>query len=279
MKKDIKMDQPLHQQPSLEKRNIFKSFILNPLGWLSIAISVVGIILTVYSREVAELCVSISSDKNIIFRKGENSKLKILYEGRKISSDITSTQMILWNNGKKSIRPSNILSPVYLVIPKTEILDAILIKESRPIIKTQLNTEYQKKGIVGISWDILEKGDGCKIQLIYTGGPDIPIKTVGAIEGQKSINTQKGKFLALSKSAYWQSLIAYLLYAIVFIFFCFCVGSMIKETSQSRKLSSKKIQKKIMTLVLLIVLLFLILIVCFCLRRCLLLKMPLEWIS
>jgi hypothetical protein len=282
MEKEIKMDKPPQQQAVLEKKSIFKNFISNPLGWLSIAIGVVGIILTVYffnaSRENAELCVSISSDKNIIFRKGENSKLKILYEGRKINSDITSTQVFLWNNGKKSIRHSNVLEPIFIVVPNCEILDAILIKESRPIIKTKLNTEYQKKGILPISWDILEKNDGCKIQLIYTGGPDTPIKIVGVIEGQKSINTQKGTFLALSKSVYIWGLFNYLLVAIFTLFLSLWPICCIKEIARSAKLAPKKTQKTIMILVFLLIFLFLILMAIVYLRKCLLLMPPLEWI-
>ncbi len=270
------------QQAALEKNNIFKNFISNPLGWLSTAIGVVGIILTVYfftiSREIAELCVGISSEKTIIFKKGENSKLKILYEGREISSDITSTQILLWNNGKKSIRPSNVLKPVSVVIPNCEILDAILIKESRPIINTKLETKYLSKGVLGLSWDILEKSDGCKIQLIYTAGQDAPINSSGAIEGQKNINTQKAKFLSLSKSIYRWGLFNYLSMAILLLICSITDIYAIKKMVQSGKLAPKKTQKKIMISVSLLALLFLIFMILDSLWKCLQFIPPLEWI-
>jgi hypothetical protein len=277
------MDKPPQQQAALGKNNIFKSFISNPLGCLGIVIGVVGVILAVYffyaSREVAELCVAVSSEKNIIFRKGENSKLKILYEGRKINSDITSTQVFLWNNGKKSIRPSNILRPVFLFIPNGEILDAILIKESRPIINTKLNTKSLSNGILTLSWDILEKSDGCKVQLIYTGGPDVPIRVGGVVEGQKSIIPQKGTLLVLSKFEYKKGLVVYLSSAIAFLLFSLWSIYCIKETVRSTKLVPETTLKKAMTLVLfLLILLFSILMVIFCLRKSLLLIPPLEWI-
>ncbi|HEW79214.1 MAG TPA: hypothetical protein ENH34_04515 [Phycisphaerales bacterium] len=175
------------------KRDIVKSFFSNPLGILSLFIGLIGIVLAIYfhnaARENRKLRLYLNQATNIIVKSGETSNLSVSFKGERVTSDVTARQVAIWNAGKKSIKLNNILKPVVLNTGGCQILEANVMKESREgIVNTKLDASEFESGNMGISWDILEEDDGCIIQLIYAGGPDIPIEVKGVIEGQKNLS-------------------------------------------------------------------------------------------
>jgi hypothetical protein len=88
--------------------------------------------------------------------------------------------------------------PVKIVInPKQPISAAIVVKVSRPYIKVTCDDKHLNEGIVPLSWNILEKGDGAVIQLFFEGPPDVVIKVKGTIEQQGELRVVKYPFYSL----------------------------------------------------------------------------------
>lgn len=121
-------------------------------------------------------------------RAGQASKLAVSYENKLINSDITATQVALWNQGKASIKQSRTLKSVTIYTENNvPIIEATIGKTSRGVTQLALNTDEMQKGRVTITWNILEHNDGGVVQLIYAGNPDVSIKVDGVIEGQRQI--------------------------------------------------------------------------------------------
>jgi hypothetical protein len=77
------------------------------------------------------------------------------------------------------------LSPPPLSPPPCE---ASIRKKSRDVVSVQLDQSRLNQGILGLSWNILEKNDGAVIQLVYAGPPSIHLIASGVIEGQTGIS-------------------------------------------------------------------------------------------
>lgn len=174
-------------------RNHSKGFFSNPLvGIIGSIASVVSLILAVYfyvgGKQFPELTYFVNPAKAIVMKAGQSSRLTASYDNKIIDSDITATQIAIWNNGKTSIRQNSILKPLIIYTADgTPILEATIRKVSRDVANIKLQTNELQKGRLVVSWDILEQNDGGIIQLIYAGSPDINILAEGVIEGQKEI--------------------------------------------------------------------------------------------
>lgn len=170
------------------------SWLSNPyLGLLGLIVSVAGLFFGVYayhaSQQYSELKYAISPDKSVLIDSNKASDFEITFSGQKIDSDVTSTTITIWNDGKKSIRPENILEPIILKVGEgISILEAKIIKSSRNTINLTLDNSKNREGIVMPSWKIFEHKDGGVIQIIYAGSHDTPIVMSGVIEGKKEIS-------------------------------------------------------------------------------------------
>jgi hypothetical protein len=165
---------------------IFSSPRVALLGTL---LGTVGIVLSVYfyleSREYPELTYYVHPVKASVLKAGQASKLQCNFEGQLIASDITVSQIALWNQGKRSIKRNNILKPIVLYATNAAaILEVTLRKQSRDVVNIELDRSELQKGRLLISWAILEQNDGAIIQLTYAGGSDVSMVLDGVVEGQ-----------------------------------------------------------------------------------------------
>lgn len=165
-------------------------FFSNPLvGIIGTTASIIGVILAVIfyiqGRERRKLMFYEQPGKAIIAKAGHSSKIEILIEGKQIKRDVTAAQVAFWNDGKKSIRPENILKPLIIKTKdKIPIVEAKIRKKSREVIEINLDQSKINEGEIKISWNILEKNDGGIIQIIYLGSPEVAINASSIIEGQ-----------------------------------------------------------------------------------------------
>jgi hypothetical protein len=113
------------------------------------------------------------------------SQLQVLYRGKDLSRDVNAATLYLWNDGKLPIKADDVLEPLEIQLePDCEILDARIIKVSRPVTKfTRGDVADTKKNILPLSFAILEKGDGAALQIIYAGKSNAPISVKGTIMG------------------------------------------------------------------------------------------------
>ena len=112
--------------------------------------------------------------------------------GDEIKGNVTSVRFYFWNNGRKSIKKSNILEPLVITLddPNGEILDYKILKCSRKVVKpvVGLNSVDPSKSL-SLSFAILEQEDGLTGQVIYRGEPEAKLVIYGTIEGVWKILT------------------------------------------------------------------------------------------
>lgn len=154
-------------------------------------LTVLAVVLAIYfylgSEKVRQLDFIVSPDKALVV-KSEFSDLHVLYKSREIKEDVTAAQIAIWNAGNEPIRPEDVLSAVEIVTePPVEILTASVRRTSRPVIGFSLDDRSLAKGLVPLSWKILEQDDGAVVQLIYVGSPSIKLKLTGTVVGRRPI--------------------------------------------------------------------------------------------
>lgn len=160
------------------------------LGWIAAGISTaMAIYFHSQIREMPELTYSIKPVRGVVVRSDITSKIEIYYEKKKIETDITAVQVVLWNAGKRTIRKDDVMNPIIINTENnTPIIEAKIKSVTREVTGLGINTEEIKLGRVSVDWDILEQADGATIQIIYEGKTDLGISVSGIIEGQRQIN-------------------------------------------------------------------------------------------
>jgi len=168
-------------------------FFSNPLvGMIGTAASVLGVGLAFLfyfsDPNTPDLTALVHPIRTTLVKSGQASNLSVKFQDKVVDSDITIAQIAVWNRGRLSIRPQSVLKPIEIVIPGSHILEATIRKQSRDVANLRLNTSNLDQGRVLLAWDILERGDGGSIQLIYAGDNTAQINVEGVIEGQPSIS-------------------------------------------------------------------------------------------
>jgi hypothetical protein len=156
-------------------------------------IGIVGILLGCFfyfnGKQYRELTFSVNPVKLEIVSANQASRLSVDFNGKPIKSDITTAQVALWNRGNLPIAGSDILTKQVIIStdPKTPILEASLKKIGRDVTPLFLNLNELQEGRILVNWEMLEKGDGGVVEVIYAGPPDVKFNVEGAIVGQKEI--------------------------------------------------------------------------------------------
>ena len=170
-------------------------------------------------KKMPELTYYVHPIKAVVLRRGEASTLRVFYRNQEINTDVTTTQVAIWNQGRMSIRTDNILSEVRLLTePRVPILEATIRKQSRSIIGFVLDNSHFAEGIVPISWKILEQNDGAVIQLTYAGSPMTAIAVEGILENQPRIYEVKFSERIRSASEQFRAQISSLRSVVIFCF-------------------------------------------------------------
>jgi hypothetical protein len=113
------------------------------------------------------------------------SDLSVLYKGKPVGNrSVTAVRVYFWNAGRMPIRRSDVLKPIECVLGGgAEVLDYRLLRSSRDITGMKLlPSPEDPAGRVMID-DILEKGDGGAIQIVYAGSRDATIGIEGVLVG------------------------------------------------------------------------------------------------
>ncbi|MFQ5796692.1 MAG: hypothetical protein ACE5JP_16815 [Candidatus Bipolaricaulia bacterium] len=150
--------------------------------------SILSIYFTLQTQKAPKLTYAVHPIKTVIFRSGELSDLHLFHRGREINSDVTVAQVAIWNQGKESIRPENVLSEVKIITqPQVPILEATIHKQSRSVIEFSSSNSQLADGVIPLSWKILEQNDEAVVQVIYAGSPETAIVVEGIVEGQQRV--------------------------------------------------------------------------------------------
>lgn len=177
----------------IEPRSLM-SFFRNPIvGFVGTVVSVLSMGLSVYfyvqDHKFPALTYYVNPAKAVVVHAGETSKLRVLMDDQEIRSDVTAAQVQIWNQGKTPIRSGAVLSPLIIRTDSSApILEANIRKTSRDVIHLALDKSQLSSGVVAVSWNILEQGDGGIIQIIFAGSPDTKITAAAVLEGQAAIS-------------------------------------------------------------------------------------------
>ena len=140
-----------------------KQFLSNPLvGGIGSVASLLGLAAAVYlfiaSQEERELRYYVHPAKTVVLRIGQASDLEVFHDGKKINSDLTAAQVIVWNSGEKSIRKDEILQSIILRVSDRKIIESELRSVSRDVC--EFSTAIDSEGQLHLDWKILEHNDG-----------------------------------------------------------------------------------------------------------------------
>jgi len=168
-------------------------WLSNPyLGLLGVVLTGLALLVALYGYFTAqtyrELKYAITPERTILIDSRKASDFEINYKGKTVNSDVTSAIITVWNDGTEAIREENILQPVAITVNSSKrILEAKALRMSRPETGFVLDRSKLRDGIVYLKWGILDRKDGAVIQIIYEGGPAIPIRVNGTVEGSQRI--------------------------------------------------------------------------------------------
>jgi hypothetical protein len=124
-----------------------------------------------------------------IVRSSDAEGLSISIKGKEVSGNISAARITIWNAGKQPLRSTDVLTPIKIkVAGGSRVLEARIQNPGRPATRVKLVHDEMESGIVKIEWQILERDDGCVVQLIYEGGLNEEIVVTGDVVGQAAIS-------------------------------------------------------------------------------------------
>jgi hypothetical protein len=181
------------QEPEKPKKNFWQFFTHPVLNFISLILAILGFFFGFYfyysAKIYPQLIVFVHPVKPTIVKAGQASDIKTFYKDKEINTDVSVAQVVIWNQGKASIKKEQVLKPIVLFTDNNApILEAAIRKSTREIIQLNLSQDEIQKGRLPISWNILEQSDGGVIQIIYAGDSQTRILLEGVIEGQKHID-------------------------------------------------------------------------------------------
>lgn len=178
----------------------FKNFLkVNWLGLIGLLLGIAGVLATIYFYELSKserqpfLIIDPARVEILSSDRAAGVPITVLRkDGSEIKSSLNAVRFYFWNNGKESIKQSNILQPIIIRIdePQARIIDFKVLKISREVTNLQIqrNPNDADKSLL-ITFSILEQFDGVTGQIIYEGNPNSSISTLGVIEGAENIQT------------------------------------------------------------------------------------------
>jgi hypothetical protein len=119
---------------------VLPRFLSNPYYGLLVGLTtLLSLPLAVFfffaSQQHGDLVFTVHPGRTIIARAGRPSDLKVEFKGEAIKTDVVGVQVALWNQGKKSVHASDILSPIETRLnPPAPILLVSVAKSSRSVI-------------------------------------------------------------------------------------------------------------------------------------------------
>ena len=105
------------------------------VGFVGMLVGIIGVLLSIYfyyeTLRSPDLVYYINPARAAVIKQGAASRLTVSDDGQPISTDVTATQVAVWNRGKQAIRQASVLDPIVIrTEPSVPILEATI--ERRP---------------------------------------------------------------------------------------------------------------------------------------------------
>lgn len=177
-------------------RHVVRRFFRGP--WFGLAAAVlVGFYFHSISQENREPVFVVDDERIEIFDPGrvQEDLLQVTRkDGQMIEAPVYVARYYLWNNGRASIRPENVLRPLTIRIDSSaRLLSHTLVSPARDVANVSVTADSARgANALGVNFDILEEGDGVSGQIVYEGQEHAPISITGVVEGVRSIRSNPG---------------------------------------------------------------------------------------
>jgi hypothetical protein len=185
-------------QSTIPKAGIFKKIFHHPnFNVVCGIVTIISLIFGVWSWYVnikeRNLTYYISPTRTPIVQKGSLDNFSVTFHGIQITNDLSSAEILIWNQGKLPIHKEEILKTITLKTVNGEPIYQTTAKPSRDVIgfnPINLNVTNTQQGVFQFDWKILEHNDGIRLQIIHGGNVNVPITVEGVVEGQPKGITQ-----------------------------------------------------------------------------------------
>jgi hypothetical protein len=159
-----------------------------------------------------------------------------MYNGEAVSGqDITAATLYIWNDGPAPMRAADVLSPFKIVLPpESKILDIRVLGETRPVCGVRGDRIEAEPNKAALGFNILENGDGARIQVIYSGRHDAAIGVEGQVVGAPGVmGRQIANGQKLAQSSFVDQIVFQLLTLLLLGICIFLFQTTLKEASWS----------------------------------------------
>lgn len=167
-----------------------------------------------YFRALREpdLVYTVHPVRTLIVQRERPAQLRVQYEGEIIDNgDVAVVRIAIWNRGRGSIRPENILSPIQIKLGEgARVLEAGIVGPSRDVTHLEVSADRTslERGIVPLSWAIMERADGAVLQIIYVGQEDVEVKVEGVVERQGAPRNLRSHVKPLPSAEQYRKLVS-----------------------------------------------------------------------
>ncbi len=123
--------------------------------------------------------------------KARIADLTFAYKGM-VQANISVTRVGFWNDGRETIRRSDLIAgdPLRIEIPeKVEVLDATIVSESSKGISSGYSrVEFEGKKVVLLHFEYLDYRDGFVVQIVHNGAFGSSFHVTGKIAGTPGLD-------------------------------------------------------------------------------------------
>lgn len=166
------------------------------IGVIGAIASILSLFLGIYlgGKSHPELTYYVSRSRIPIVDAEEASRLKVLFDNREITDDVTGVLVQVWNAGDSAIRPDDMLAPdgapgtlTITLEGNARVLTVADEWKSREEIGLVIDRSRIEEGIIDVNWQILEHNDGVTLKIIYVGDGHVAVAAEATIVDQGKI--------------------------------------------------------------------------------------------
>lgn len=188
--------------------------------WMAFFLTLFSIFLSIYGAKKLPRFKRISYRKRSIEIKRGIMCTEANNKCRRREEKLYVTQIAIWNSGTKYINNVDFAQKLPLKVmghEECKIKDCYLIYQNNEVNNLNLQLDEKENETI-IDFDFLDKGDGCVINVVTEGNPDM-IKIDGFIKGGRKIQRSLSTFETFTHNKYLYNFIMNKYIGIIIIFY------------------------------------------------------------
>ncbi|MGE0280006.1 MAG: hypothetical protein AB7P20_05255 [Rhizobiaceae bacterium] len=165
--------------------------ILNK-GWVGALIGLFGVLIAIYQtyrRKIPGIAYQASGQRIIRHPRTLKRRVQVKFDDVEIT-DLSSTQILIWNSGSTSIRREDIVGKDRITIEfseSTRVFEATIAAVTRKENGFELKADFQSPSKVIADFEFLDPADGVALRILHSGTFDKIPKIRGTVVGAKEI--------------------------------------------------------------------------------------------